>query len=170
MKQKEDQLALTKQQPPTYKNTKTGVPGRPQNTKDSGPRKQKEFKPKVKAAMELWAKSAQIRINEVITPVFLSYAGKNSVRNLTGQETRQLEAIKFEILCNLEMGQVVDKKILGAINKNPLPQIHSEFEGLVASVQKELNSKLTIEQIRDLRAQFYVNYKMQTKEVISENE
>ena len=70
-------------------------------TRDSETRKKKEFKPKTKAAVELWAKDAQTKISEVINPGILQQFGKKNMRSLTAQELAQSETIKFGVLFKL---------------------------------------------------------------------
>ena len=87
-----------------------GSPGRPKNSVDTKPRKPREFKPKTKASAEIWAKKTQKEISDIINPVLLESFSKASLRSLSGEEFTELEQIKFEILCNLTIGQDITKE------------------------------------------------------------
>lgn len=137
-----------------------GSPGRPKNSKDIMPRKEKTFKPKLKAStVELWAKKAQGEISKVINPLLLHAFNKKNLRSLTTSEFNQLERIKFEILCNLEVGQDIDElSIATAANKPSDQVIHEVFDSWVKESEMQFG-KLTIEQIRDIRISYYAHYK-----------
>ena len=57
----------------------TGQPGRPKNSRDIEPRKDKEFKPKIKASIELWAKEAQSKIAKILNPGILQQFNKKNI-------------------------------------------------------------------------------------------
>src|SRR6185312_184283 len=77
--------------------------GRPLNSNDSGPRKQKTVKPRsgapaqrTRATAELmmdmtWAREAQRSIAELVHPAFLASKQKKNVRQLTDEEVADLE-------------------------------------------------------------------------------
>ena len=88
----------------------------------------------------------------------MNHYGKGSVRNLNSNEFKDLERVKFEILCNLDIGQVIDNNAIAHAAKKPLPSIHKEFELWVAEAEDQLG-KLTVEQIRDMRVSYFVYYK-----------
>lgn len=146
------------QQPKINEPIAPGEPGRPKNSKDSGDRKQKVFQPKIKASAEIWAKNAQEKISEIANPAILNHYGKASLRNLNSDEFKDLERVKFEILCNLDIGQTIDNNAIAHAAKNPIPHIHPEFEIWVSEAEEQLG-KLTVEQIRDMRVSYFVYYK-----------
>ena len=137
--------------------TGPGSPGRPPGTPDSVPRKQRTFKPKQKAAMEMWAKDAQLVIAKVITPIILNYFNKKSVRELSKEEFNHLERIKFEILCNLDMKTELNERSIARAAQNPPADIHDEFGEWVEEARQHMD--LTVGKIRDLQAAFYAYYK-----------
>lgn len=136
-----------------------GGQGRPKNSKDTKPRKPREFKPKTKAVVEIWAKNAQLRISEAINPVMLDHFGKSSLRGLTSAELNELEEAKFEILCNLNMTDNLTHELIARAAINPPIKVHNEFGEWIDDAKEFLGDKLTIDQIRDLRASYYVHYK-----------
>ena len=135
-----------------------GSPGRPKNSNDSVKRKEKMFQPKLKASAEIWAKGAQEKISEITNPAMLNHYGKSSLRNLNLKEFTDLERIKFEILCNLDIGQTIDNNAIAHAAKKPLSSIHKEFEIWISEAEEQLG-KLTVEQIRDMRVSYFVYYK-----------
>lgn len=138
-----------------------GEPGRPKNSQDSGPRKKREFKPRNRAAIELWAKNAQERIAEFLNPAFLSEFNKKNMRSLSSEEKVKAEAIKFEVLCNLDPEcEVSDQELAEALSQNPVSkQTHSECDSWISEASEGMGRRLSIEEIRNLRAAFYVYYK-----------
>ncbi len=137
--------------------TAPGEPGRPKNSNDKKTRKPKGFQPKLKASAELWAKQAQEKISELINPIILESYSKSSLRNLNSDEFQELERIKFEILCNLDIGKQVDNTTIAQAATNPASSIHSEFATWLKGAEKQLG-KLTIEQVRDMRASYCIYY------------
>jgi len=137
---------------------KTSTPGRPKNSPDTKPRKPKTFKPETKAALDLWAKQAQLKISEVLNPGFLNAFNKRNMRSLTNAEHIYVERIKFEVLCNLEPFQTVDAdSIVAALSLTPITaEQHSICNQWVDQASKELNRPLTIEEIRNIKSTFYI--------------
>ena len=133
-------------------------PGRPKNSNDTQKRKPKEFQPKLKASAEVWAKQAQELISNIINPIILKSHDKTSLRNLTSDQLEELEKIKFEILCSLNIGQPVNDETVAHAAKSSVKSIHSEFGNWVQEAKEQLG-KLSIEQIRDMRASYFVYYK-----------
>jgi hypothetical protein len=155
MDMKESQMKISKTQNGPPNKSAPGSPGRPKNSSDTKTRKPKTFTPKTKAATELWAKQAQDQISDVINPVMLDSFSKSSLRNLNASEFSELEQIKFEILCNLNMGQEVNATTIAQAAKRPLKEIHLEFAEWIEDAKQHIG-KLTIEQVRDMRASYYV--------------
>ena len=155
MEMKESQMKISKTQNGPPSNKAPGSPGRPKNSNDTTTRKPKTFTPKTKAAAELWAKQAQEKISEILNPVMLKNFAKSSLRNLNAQEFSELEQVKFEVLCNLSMGQEVNNLAVAEAAKKPLKAIHAEFDEWLEDAKQHMG-KLTIEQVRDLRASYYV--------------
>jgi len=135
-----------------------GEQGRPKNSGDTTTRKPKGFQPKLKASSELWVKKAQEKISELINPIVLASYSKSSLRNLNSEEFQELERIKFEILCNLNIGEPINNTTVAQAAEKPEKSIHAEFDTWLASAEKQLG-KLTIEQVRDMRASYCIYYK-----------
>jgi hypothetical protein len=137
-----------------------GTPGRPPNTRDQNGRKPRTFKPRNKAAIELWAKDAQAKIAKVLNPGLLSHFNKKNMRSLTAKEFEQTEDMKFEVLCNLECLQdLADENVLSGLDEKLSDGVHRECREWIDSASENIQRKLSIEEIRGIRASFYADYK-----------
>ena len=138
----------------------TEGPGRPKNSRDSIQRERRTFKPRRKAAIELWAKQAQEKISKAVNSVILDGFGKKNMRSLSSDQTKQAEMMKFEILFNLSPEEDISQdKIFAAISTNISKQIHEECDSWISEASTQIGRRLTIEEIRNLRAAFYAEYK-----------
>jgi hypothetical protein len=137
-------------------------PGRPKNSLDQSPRKPKQFSPKLKASIEVWAKQAQAKISKIINPVILDSFGKSSVRSLNSKEFSDLEDIKFEILCNLNVGEDINEQSIAIASQDTDKKIHLEFRNWVEDAS-QIAGKMSVEQIRDMMASYYVHYNYEGK-------
>ena len=137
-----------------------GEPGRPKNSKDTEPRKQKEFKPKTKASVELWAKEAQSKISEILNPGILKQFNKKNMRSLTAEEYNQAEQIKFSILYSLDYLESVTEETVQAVLTQKLSNgVIEKCEEWISNAKTDINRKLSIEEIRNIRTSFYAeNY------------
>ena len=143
----------------TDTDTKEG-PGRPKNSRDNVPREKRTFKPRRRASLELWAKEAQDKVSEFINPAILAQFDKKNMRSLTSEESLEAEKIKFEILCGLCPQQEVNEiAIANAVNSPPVtPEANKECEIWISEASNEIGRRLTVEEMRNLRASFYVYY------------
>ena len=165
-KQKGDKSALemrnkqSRKAPGGNAPTAPGQPGRPLNTRDQNGRKPRTFKPRSKAAIELWAKDAQATIAKVLNPGLLKHFNKKNMRSLTAKEFQQTEEIKFEVLCSLECLQDLSNENVFAGLKEKLPDgVRIECREWIQSASENIQRKLSIEEIRGIRASFYADYK-----------
>ena len=94
--------------------------GRPKNSFDTQPRKQKVVKPLTgpsSANVLLWATNAQKEISELLQPALLAHYGKSNVRKLTKQEAEELELSKFVVLSNIKPFTNITENIIFDILK-----------------------------------------------------
>ena len=94
--------------------------GRPKNSFDTQPRKQKVVKPLTgpsSANVLLWATNAQKEISELLQPALLAHYGKSNVRKLTKQEAEELELSKFVVLSNITPFTNINENIIFDILK-----------------------------------------------------
>lgn len=163
--ERDHEFKLKQKSAPPGKPTPTGRPedGRPKNSKDQGPRKQKRVLPKKVAADEfvdlyLWAMDAQKKVSDGVTPAILAFFEKKDIRSLTKGELEDLEHIKLCVLANMEPFVDITSKCLADSLKNNdgLPK---EFDVVYHSLKKNYTNsrsgKLTIEQVRSVQASAY---------------
>ena len=137
-----------------------GSPGRPPNTRDQNGRKPRTFKPRSKAAIELWAKDAQSKVSKVLNPGLLQHFNKKNMRSLTAKEFEQTEDIKFEVLCNLDcLQELSDESVFAGLKEKLSDGVHKECREWIQSASENIQRKLSIEEIRGIRASFYADYK-----------
>jgi hypothetical protein len=164
-KKKGDKAALDMKRPKQSapnnndNNIAPGEPGRPKNSRDIQKRKPKQFKPKNKASIDLWAKEAQSKISTILNPGILERFAKKNMRSLTAQEFNESEQIKFSVLCSLSYLEVVDAKAIGAGLAQKLPNgVIQECEEWITNAAHDMDRKLSIDEIRNIRATFYVEH------------
>lgn len=139
---------------------KKGTPGqgRPKNSKDSGPRKQKEFKPKTKAAFELWAANAQSKIDDIMNPVILETKDKKSMRSLSSKEAEEAEIAKFAALCNLNpFEEVTVESVYNSLEHNLPNGTINIYKEMQAAASADLGRKLNIDERKRLQVIIYEN-------------
>ena len=145
--------------PPTDQEDNPGQPGRPKNSRDIEPRKQKEFKPKIKASVELWAKDAQSKISEFLNPGILKQFNKKNMRSLTAEEYNQAEQIKFSVLYTLDYLEPITEEVLQTVLAQKLSNgVIERCEEWISNAKVDINRKLSIEEIRNIRASFYAEH------------
>jgi hypothetical protein len=132
--------------------TGEGLKGRPKNSKDKEKRKEKTFKPKTKAMLEIWAKAAQSAIGEVLNDIILEKFGRKNFRSMTDKEVGLAEDLKFGVLFSLEPLGVVDEDIiLAGISKEVPPQVQSMYNEWLGVLSEDLGRKLTIDECRHVQ-------------------
>ena len=101
--EKPEPTPAPQQQEEETKETPDPQGGRPKFTKDSEPRKQRRVLPKTtpQASVMIWSQEAQKKISNILNPCLLSHYGKKNLRELSKAQLRELEDIKFRVLCNL---------------------------------------------------------------------
>lgn len=97
--------------------------GRPNQAKDTKPRKQKTVKPKTtgsKFVNELiWANSAQKIISDMVLPAMLHAYNKKDIRALTDEQKEKLELLKYSILTNLEpLEHITAERVYNLLNSD----------------------------------------------------
>ena len=104
----------------------------------------------------MWAKDAQAKVSDFLNPGILKQFKKKNMRSLTLQEFNQAEQIKFSVLYNLDYLQAVDNmSIYTGLNKKLPNGVLKECEEWISNATIDMNRKLSIEEIRNIRASFY---------------
>jgi len=134
-----------------------GKAGRPQNSKDSTPRKQRAFKPIVKAT-EIWAASAQEQIASLVNPVVLARFEKKSMRSLTEAQTDESEQLKFHVFMNMAaFTEINDKTIAEAVAK-PFPkEAYTAYLAAVKETKQVLGRDLTFAELHSIQVGVYID-------------
>ena len=113
--------------------------------------------------MELWAREAQGKIAELVNPGLLQQFGKKNMRSLTSEELSKSEAIKFGILFNLSAFEDIDERSVAAALKKKLTDgVITKCDEWISNAASDINRKLSIEEIRNIRVSFYIENSIQT--------
>ena len=95
----------------------------------------------------------------MINPGLLHQFGKKNMRSLTASEFTQAEAIKFGILYNLEAFDEVDEQSVSlSLQKKLADGVITKCDEWISNAANDINRKLSIEEIRNIRASFYAEY------------
>jgi hypothetical protein len=92
--------------------------GRPQNSTDTEPRKQRVAKPKSQpgvAEIMVWAEESWNTISNILNNAYLSQKDKKNLRQLTKSEAVDLENMKLDVLTNLEPFSDIDASVITSI-------------------------------------------------------
>ena len=134
-----------------------GVSGqcRPKTSKDSKPRKQKEFAPQTGASLMMKAIGLQDQISEIINPIFLEFYKKKNMRSLSQSEYETADNVKTSILFNIDPSEkITADSIKDKLNdqNNIYVNKYNEFS---KNIRSQINKDLTIEDYKQLKAYFY---------------
>lgn len=136
--------------------TATKPKGRPNTSKDSTKRKEKAFKPKIKAALELWAADAQTKVNNIVKEEFLKIVGKKNMRQLTQAEIKQYAQITFSTFQNILPFQKIDKAgVVLALEKPMSKTLYNEFIDYQNGVKLEMKRDLTLDETKKVELFIY---------------
>jgi hypothetical protein len=138
----------------------TNPRGRPKNAKDKVPRKKRSFTPKMKATLEIWAKSAQSIISDIIDDKILAQLDKKTKRSLTSQEAENAELVKLGILFHLNpLTEVNVRTVSETLNLGDIPEdIHIMYVDWISEIQKSLGRPLTLDETKQIQASLYATY------------
>jgi hypothetical protein len=81
------------------------------------------------------------------------------MRSLSREEKNKSERAKFEILCNLDCDEAVSMKtVAGAIQAKTIgASVHKECDSWILQASEDYGRRLTIDEVRSLRAAFYAH-------------
>lgn len=155
----EKQAKLAPKPDPNLKfNPKKSDNGRPKNSTDKSPRKQKVVTPR-KAALDkfIWAESTQAQISKIVTPVVTASLKKKNLRQLSVEETQALEEIKFGVLCNLDSSQAITEEYVYKLIEEKIPGwAISGLNEARKDFIEQYHREPTIEEVRQLQSSVYV--------------
>jgi hypothetical protein len=92
--------------------------GRPPESKDSSPRKQRVAKPKSQpgvAELVIWAEDSWNNISEVLNNAYLNHQNKKNLRQLTKAQVNDLEKLKLDVLTNIPLLSNVNAKSISEV-------------------------------------------------------
>jgi hypothetical protein len=154
-----NKLEEKSQQPPQEKKPDLVDPkgGRPLNSRDTRPRKQKRVLPRSgdSLAVTLWAYESQKTIAELVAPMALNHFKKKNARSLTKNEFDQLEYLKLCILTGMEPFMDIDESVIKSIidtNTKPSASFKNNVQEAVASFVKNQKRKPNIDEMRYIYA------------------
>ncbi len=151
LRQKDDEhkamLPIKKKKAAQQKKPK-GTPGqgRPRGAKDQGKRKQRTV------STVMWAKSAQKKIADILTPLYLDRCKKKNMRGLTTAQADSFEEIKFRVLCGFRPFEPLEDERIISLMDSPAPG--GEADQMVASLLVGAGP-MSLEELRDLQATTY---------------
>ena len=154
------------------------IPGRPKNAKDKEKRKKKEFKPKVRARLEIWLNDAHKQIAEIVNSIYLAELNKKNMRFLTAQEMQQVERIRFGVLLMLEPLQdittevIYQKLSIGVVKETDkiwTTNLHNLYNKCINDVSKDLGRQPILAERQQIQSQFYISYLEDSGEYDVEN-
>ena len=135
--------------------------GRPPNSIDTKPRKQRVEKPRTApglADLIDWSQDSYNKISECVTMAFLKANNKKNLRQVTKAELFDVERIKFDVLTNLDLLCEVNDNVihqhLASASLTP-----TSFKTLLSEKDIDIND-MSIESYRKKAVSCFVEYAM----------
>ena len=135
--------------------------GRPPNSIDTKPRKQRVEKPRTApglADLIDWSQDSYNKISECVTMAFLKANNKKNLRQVTKAELFDVERIKFDVLTNLDLLCEVNDNVihqhLASASLTP-----TAFKTLLSDKDIDIND-MSIESYRKKAVSCFVEYAM----------
>ena len=150
-------LELKSQFAPKQKDV-TGVSGqgRPRTSKDSEPRKEREFAPQTGASLIMRGLDLQDKISEVTNPVFLEFFNKKNMRSLSQSEYEIADNIKTNILFSIKPSDKLSSELIQTkIKAAQLDTTINQYNQFSKQIKDQVNKDLTTEDNKQLKAYFY---------------
>lgn len=150
-------LELKSQFAPKQKDV-TGVSGqgRPKTSKDSKPRKDREFAPQTGASLIMKGLGLQDQIAEIVNPVFLEFFNKKNMRSLSQAEYETTDNVKTSILFSINpsekiTSELIKEKLKASQNEQSIKK-YSQFS---KQIKSQIDKDLTTDDHKQLKAYFY---------------
>ena len=130
--------------------------GRPRLSKDQQKRKDKEFKPRTGAKLNIWAINAQDKIAEIINPIFLEFTNKKNLRTLSSSETEELDKLKTNVFFNLTPFCKINKEHILSMFDNYQPNALSNYySSWTKALRADLGRDLSTDENKQAKASYY---------------
>ena len=153
------EIEALKVTPTTPTDTKTGQLGRPKNSRDTQPRKQRAVTPVVKATIRIWAEDAQQKIFDYTKDGILEWFSKKNLRSLTIAQAQEAENMRLSTLFNIEPNVTITKEVVAAAISKPIDtHILNQYNQFIQDIKASTNTDLSLVDIRKLQIEFYVDY------------
>jgi len=141
--------------------------GRPKSKKDSTKRKKKVVKPRTKATANFIknlavAEDMLTKVSRLVNPVLLKSVGKKTGRELTDQETKDFESLKFHLLCQFQLGEDVTEEKVAAFLQQPMPlpaHVARLLKVTVAQHIEKYGKEPAVEVVRRYQASIFAMYR-----------
>jgi hypothetical protein len=133
--------------------------GRPKNSTDKSPRKQRIAKPKSKpgvAELITWTNKTWDKVSEILTAALLESEKKNNLRQISKAQIRELEHVKIDVLTNLNpLEEFTENDIYEIISAGYIPPF--EFRELLENSNVSFES-MPMDQFRNAVVSNYIEY------------
>ena len=136
--------------------------GRPPFSPDTEPRKQRRVLPRNSVSeftnLFLWAMEAQKAVADIVNPALLNRYSKSNLRELTKEQTDELEYIKLCILCDIEPLADIDAALMIKILDAGHPvdkDILDEYKNLIRDFSDKYDRQPTVSERKSLQASAY---------------
>lgn len=133
--------------------------GRPKLSKDKTKRKEKTFSPQTGANLALWASSAQDDISNFINPLFLQFAKKDNLRQLTASEYSELEILKTKLLFSIKPYASLTsdhlQNNLEKVNSSQINKALATYKTWLKEIESRISDPISTEQIKQAKSYFY---------------
>jgi hypothetical protein len=130
--------------------------GRPKNSGDKQKRKARTFR--ARSMMEAWARDAQAKIADILTPAILSIFGKKNLRQLTTEQAGQAELIKYGVLMNITPNtEITQAGVISLIDQQISSQDTTLFNGLKEQFKAKYDREPTFDEARALQINIYTH-------------
>ena len=152
-------LELKKEFAPAPKQVqKQGAPGegRPKNSKDTEPRKEKEFAPQTGASLLMKGLGLQDQISDIVNPVFLEFFNKKNMRSLSQSEYETTDNVKTSILFSIDPSDKINSDLIKAKIKSTANQkTVNKYHQFSKQIKSQVDKDLTTDDYKQLKAYFY---------------
>lgn len=130
--------------------------GRPRTSKDSQPRKQKEFAPQTGASLIMKAVGLQDQISEIVNPIFLEFFNKKNMRSLSQSEYEIADSVKTSILFNINPSDKITASLIkDKLNSSQNQNMLNKYNEFSKKIKSQIDKDLTTDDYKQLKAYFY---------------
>ena len=105
----------------------------------------------------LWAKNTQNKVSEILNPIMLEHYNKKNMRSLSSEEFKELEQLKYDVLCLVEPFQEINPQIIHqcVTNRSQSYSHRDIFRESILSFTKSNQRQPTVDETRTIQASSY---------------